>query len=146
MKRNRTPDLNFPSLKRLAEEPPAKMMKALRVEWHWLRAALEAGETLKNIQTQLAETGILISYDRLRNYVWRLRREDKRQNRGPQAGKPLSTTPKTGTAPSGQRVRPIAFVTPSRMGPTLMDFIDSLCWTCGRDVLSCRCVGRDWVC
>ena len=76
MKRKWVPDLNFPNLKRLAEEKPTKVMKALRLVWPLIRGALGDGETLRNIQKQVAEMGITISYKLLQIYVSGLRRDD----------------------------------------------------------------------
>jgi hypothetical protein len=72
MKRRWVPDLNFPNFKRLAEENPTKVMKALRLVWPLIRGALDDGETLRNIQNQVAEMGVTISYKLLQIYVRRL--------------------------------------------------------------------------
>jgi hypothetical protein len=143
MKRNPVPDLNFPNLKRLAEERPTKMMKALRLVWPRIKGALEGGETLRTIHGQVTEMGITISYKVLQIYVGRLRREDRLKNRQLQsAAKPASRQSKVPLV--GRRMRkPTGFVVPAPSGPMLMDLT---CWICGLDNLSCRCSRKNPLC
>src|SRR2546423_4234970 len=117
MKRNHVPNLDFPNLKRLAEERPTQMMKALRLVWPRIKGALEGGETLSNIRRQVAEMGISISYKVLQIYVRRLRRENRLKNAERRSRKPPSKeskSPLVSAPQAGRRAcRPSAFIIPS---------------------------------
>ena len=146
LKRYRTPDLNFPNLKRLAQEKPAKTMKALRLIWPRIKQALNNGESLGVIQRQVADAGITISYKLLQTYVGRLRREDQLKD-DPKA-KPTteyaSRESKVAVCESRRTTtKPIAFIVPNSAQPM---WTDLTCWNCGLDILSCRCRTRNRVC
>ena len=143
MKRNRTLNLKFPNLKRLAEERPTKVMKALRLVWPRIKGALDQGEPLGNIQRQVAEMGITVSYKVLQIYVSRLRREDRLRNRQLQpTAKSASRESKVPTAMGRRTNKPIAFVIPGSQRPI---WTDLRCSICRRDILSCRCSNRNGV-
>ena len=140
MKRKRTLNLNFPNLKRLAEERPTKVMKALRLVWPRIKGALDQREPLGNIQRQVAEMGITVSYKVLQIYVSRLRREDRLKNRLQPIASRESKVP---TAAGRRASKPIGFVIPGSQKPV---WTDLTCSICRRDILSCRCSNRNGVC
>ena len=145
MKQKWVPNLNFPNLKRLAKEKPTKLTKALRLVWPLIRGALDDGETLRNIQSQVAEMGIMISYKLLQIYVSRLRREDWLKSR--QVRLAAKSAAKESRAPVNRAARtsskPIAVVIPGSRAPAWRDMT---CLKCGRDILSCRCTSRNRPC
>ena len=144
MKRNRAPNLNFPNLKRLAEERPTKVMKALRLVWPRIKGALDDGESLRTIQSRVAEIGITISYKVLQIYVSRLRREDRLKNRQRQpAAKSASRESKAPPSMGRRTNKPVAFVIPGSARPM---WTDLTCSICRRDILSCRCSNRNGGC
>jgi hypothetical protein len=64
----------LPNLRRLREAKPDRYMALLRRAWPDIRAALDAGHTLKRICGRLNADGISIGYPTFRTAVGRLRR------------------------------------------------------------------------
>jgi hypothetical protein len=140
----RKPDLNFPNLKRLAQEKPTKIMKALRLIWPCIKRGLDEGKSLGDIQRQVAEAGITISDKLLQIYVRRLRGEDRLRNPKVQSSaKDASRGSIVQVCESGTNRKPIAFLIPTSRHPM---WTDLTCWNCGQDILSCHCSSRNRPC
>lgn len=69
----------LPELEALAHEKPTRLMAQLRAVWPQVRAALDAGHTLRLIHQRLNLAGIQISYKCLSVYRGRIERGKKRR-------------------------------------------------------------------
>ena len=81
-----------PGLRALLNERPATKMGQVQAAWPYIQAALQAGHSLKAVWERLRADGLDIHYNRLSEYVCRLRRRGVRATAGsepaaPQAGK-----------------------------------------------------------
>ena len=66
---------------------PAIKMGAVRALWPAIEAALQNGQTLKNVRDWLEDEGVILTYNQLTSYAARLRRKAKRLETAlPQAG------------------------------------------------------------
>lgn len=66
---------------------PATKAGAVRVLWPVIEAALENGQTLKNVRDWLEDEGVHLTYNQLTSYAARIRRKAKRMETArPQAG------------------------------------------------------------
>ena len=81
-----------PGLRALLNERPATKMGQVQAAWPYIQAALQAGHSLKAVWERLRTDGLDIHYNRLSEYVCRLRRRGVRvtarsESAAPQAGK-----------------------------------------------------------
>ncbi len=87
---------SLPEVEALAREKPTQLMAQLRSVWPQVRAALDAGHTLRLIHKRLNASGIPISYKCLSAYRGRIERGKKGRagSASPKApGKRLDTAP-----------------------------------------------------
>jgi hypothetical protein len=84
--------LEMPQLRGLLKERPRTKMGQIKAVWPQIEQALRAGHTLKAVWERLQSDGIHIHYNRLSEYVCRLRRRENAATTttgpaAPQAGK-----------------------------------------------------------
>jgi hypothetical protein len=79
----------LPHLAALNYERPRSKMGQVRWAWPEIKAALETGHTLKAVWERLRADGIDVAYNRLSEYIGRIRRRESRHS---------SVVPTSGTA------------------------------------------------
>ncbi|TAN00329.1 MAG: hypothetical protein EPN40_04065, partial [Rhodanobacteraceae bacterium] len=67
---------DMPQLRDLLKERPRTKMGQIKAVWPQIEQALRAGHTLKAVWERLQSDGIQIHYNRLSEYVGRLRRRE----------------------------------------------------------------------
>src|SRR5690349_3882728 len=92
---NAPPDM--PQLRGILKELPSTKMGQIKAVWPQIDQALRAGHTLKAVWERLQSDGIHIHYNRLSEYVCRLRRRENPATTttgpaAPQAGKGNAVT------------------------------------------------------
>lgn len=76
--KDRSAPPHLPNLRKLREAKPDRYMPLLRRAWPDIKAALDSGQSLKDVCKSLNADGISIAYPTLRTTVGRLRREQRR--------------------------------------------------------------------
>lgn len=85
---------------------PATKAGAVRALWPAIQAAIDNGQSLKNIRDWLAEEGVDLTYNQLTSYVGRIRRrENQGKSAQPRAGESAANAKPVGNEGSGAPTR-----------------------------------------